>query len=147
VPAPKVVIEEVTALTKELVERFEALLPQLSSSTVPDSELLRAVIASSATTLLVGRVDNEIFGMCTLVTFTIPTGIRCWIEDVVVDEGARGHGLGAAIVTEAIQLARSRGAKSVDLTSRPGRLEANRLYERLGFERRETNVYRYGLEP
>ena len=144
--APKVVIEEVTALSTELIERFKVLVPQLTATSAPDPELLSAAIASTATTVLVGRVDDEICGMCTLVTFMLPTGTRCWIEDVVVDEGARGHGLGAAIVSEAVRLAKAHGAKSVDLTSRPSRLEANRLYERLGFERRETNVYRFKLE-
>lgn len=133
-------------LTAELADELCALLPQLSTSAIPDPVLLKAVVDSPATTLLVGRVDGQTVGMCTLVTYTIPTGVRCWIEDVVVDDSARGHGVGAALVDAAIAQAKAVGAKTVDLTSRPSRVAANRLYERLGFTRRETNVYRFSLE-
>jgi ribosomal protein S18 acetylase RimI-like enzyme len=84
-------------------------------------------------------------GSLTLATFPIPTGVRAWIEDVVVDSGARGHGVGEALNRAAIDEARSRGAITVELTSRPSRESANRLYLRLGFEPRETNVYRYTI--
>jgi ribosomal protein S18 acetylase RimI-like enzyme len=84
--------------------------------------------------------------MLTLVTFPIPTGLRAWIEDVVVDETARGQGVGAALTEEAVRRARTVGARTVDLTSRPTRQAANRLYERLGFELRETNAYRYATQ-
>jgi len=80
-----------------------------------------------------------------LVTFRIPTGIRAWIEDVVVDESARGHGVGEALNQAAIQEARQKGAVTVDLTSRPSREAANRLYQRIGFVQRDTNVYRFSL--
>ena len=79
------------------------------------------------------------------MVFPIPTGTRAWIEDVVVDEAARGSGMGAALNQAALDHARLRGAKTVDLTSRPSREAANRLYQRLGFEPRETNVYRLTL--
>jgi ribosomal protein S18 acetylase RimI-like enzyme len=82
-------------------------------------------------------------GALTLVMFPIPTGTRAWIEDVVVDESARGRGVGAALTREAVRLARAEGARTVDLTSRPSRGAANRLYERLGFEQRESTVFRY----
>ncbi len=77
--------------------------------------------------------------------FRIPTGMRAWIEDVVVDEAARGQGVGEALNREALRLAKERGAITVDLTSRPSREAANRMYQRLGFTQRETNVYRYDL--
>jgi len=80
--------------------------------------------------------------MMTLVVFRIPTGVRAWIEDVVVDEAARGRGVGEALNRVAIQRAHDAGARTVDLTSRPSREAANRLYSRLGFEQRDTNVYR-----
>ena len=90
--------------------------------------------------------DGTIVGSLTLVVFPIPTGSRAWIEDVVVDEAARGAGVGAALNQAALDHARALGAKTVDLTSRPSREAANRLYQRLGFEPRETNVYRYELD-
>ena len=144
--APRVIIETAATLTDELAGELSALIPLLSTSTTPDPAVLKSVVDSSATTLLVGRVDGQTVGMCTLVTYTIPTGVRCWIEDVVVDDQARGHGVGAALVDAAIAQARAVGAKTVDLTSRPSRIAANRLYKRLGFEQRATNVYRYSLE-
>jgi ribosomal protein S18 acetylase RimI-like enzyme len=89
------------------------------------------------------RVDGEIMGALTLVMFPIPTGTRAWIEDVVVDEAARGRGVGAALTQEAVRLAREQGARTVDLTSRPSRGAANRLYQRLGFEIRDSQVFRH----
>jgi ribosomal protein S18 acetylase RimI-like enzyme len=85
-------------------------------------------------------------GSLTLATFRIPTGVRAWIEDVVVDSSARGHGVGEALNIAAIEEARARGAITVELTSRPSREAANRLYQRLGFVARETNVYRYTIK-
>jgi ribosomal protein S18 acetylase RimI-like enzyme len=84
-------------------------------------------------------------GSLTLAVFRIPTGLRAWIEDVVVDESARGQGVGEALNRAALDRAAALGAVTVDLTSRPSRAAANRLYQRLGFEPRETNVYRYDL--
>lgn len=127
----------------ELVEAFGRLLPQLSRSAAAlDAEQIRAIGAWPGNRLLVARVDGAIAGTLTLVVFPIPTGLRAWIEDVVVDESARGHGVGAALTQEAVRLARAEGAKTVDLTSRPSRAAANRLYERLGFQMRESKVYR-----
>jgi len=93
--------------------------------------------------LLVARLDGRIVGSLTLALFRIPTGMRAWIEDVVVDEAARGHGVGDALNRAALEIAAERGARTVDLTSRPSREAANRLYRRLGFQPRETNVYRF----
>lgn len=129
-----------------LVEAMQRLVPQLSrTSPPPDARALAAIVASPASDLLVARLvdGGEIVGSLTLVTFSIPTGIRSWIEDVVVDEAARGQGVGEALNRFALELARGKGAKTVDLTSRPSREAANRLYQRLGFEARDTNVYRY----
>jgi ribosomal protein S18 acetylase RimI-like enzyme len=95
--------------------------------------------------LFIARVDGQIVGSLTLATFRIPTGLRAWIEDVVVDDSARGHGVGAALNVAALDEARQRGAVTVDLTSRPSREAANKLYKKLGFVERETNVYRYTL--
>lgn len=138
------VIEIAERVDDELVDAMARLIPQLSrSSPPPDAEVLRSIVEGGATSMLLARIDGRIAGSLTLVVFPIPTGIRAWIEDVVVDDAARGHGVGAALNVRAIELAAELGAKTVDLTSRPSREAANRLYQRLGFVARETNVYRY----
>ena len=131
--------------TQELVEAFARLTPQLSrSAPAPGLAELTEIVESPACHLLIARdKDGGIVGSLTLVLFRIPTGMRAWIEDVVVDGEARGKGVGEALNRFAIDLAAEHGARSVDLTSRPSREAANRLYRRLGFEPRETNVYRY----
>ena len=127
-----------------LRDAVATLIPQLSSSSPPpDLELLDRIIADPATTLLLARQDDLLVGMLTLAVFQTPTGVRAWIEDVVVDDAARGAGVASALVEVALDLAGAGGARTVDLTSRPSREAANRLYLRLGFELRETNVYRY----
>ena len=142
-----VTVQAVTEVDDELVLAFERLTPQLSSSNPPPTrDELEEIVASPATVLFVaGDGDNPILGSLTLALFRIPTGLRAWIEDVVVDESARGTGVGAALNEAALDHARSVGARTVDLTSRPSRDAANRLYQRLGFVERETNVYRYEL--
>lgn len=139
-------VEIARSVDDELVGAFERLVPQLSSSNPPPSrEQLEEIVASGSTVLFVARVDGRIMGSLTLATFRIPTGLRAWIEDVVVDGDARGHGVGEALNLAALEEARRRGAVTVDLTSRPSREAANRLYRRLGFVARETNVYRFDL--
>lgn len=142
---PVTEVEVVTAVTDELVAAVGRLVGQLSTSAAPPTRAdLDRIASSPATSLLIAR-DSEggIIGMLTLATFPIPTGIRAWIEDVVVDEGARGQGVGEALSRRALDLAVEAGAKTVELTSRPSREAANRLYRRLGFQVRDTNVYRY----
>jgi ribosomal protein S18 acetylase RimI-like enzyme len=141
-------VESVSEVTSELVEAMERLVPQLSSSSPPPTEReLTAIVTSRATVLFVARDDDgTILGSLTLALFRIPTGMRAWIEDVVVDAAARGRGVGEALNLAAIEQARRAGARTVDLTSRPSREAANRLYRRLGFEARETNVYRFSME-
>ena len=138
-------IEIVDHPTAEVVEALARLLPQLSSATPPDAAALTTIM-SAGSTLFVARVDGTIVGSLTLVLYRIPTGLKAWIEDVVVDEAARGHGVGAALNLAALDEARRRGAKAVSLTSRPSRAAANRLYQRIGFSARDTNVYRFSLE-
>ncbi len=161
-------------VTDDLYEAVGRLLPQLSSSAPPLSRSeLDEIVGSSATTLLVAcddghepaapnpgvsaqeptrngggqgaDPDGPIVGILTLVTFRLPTGVRAWIEDVVVDTTSRGRGIGEALTQAAVELAGAKGALTVDLTSRPSRESANRLYMRVGFELRNTNVYRYRL--
>jgi ribosomal protein S18 acetylase RimI-like enzyme len=141
-------IVEATEVTPELVEAFARLIPQLSSSNPPPTaEELADLVASPASQLLLAVDDDgrTILGSLTLAMFRIPTGLRAWIEDVVVDGAARGRGVGEALNQEALRRAAAGGATTVDLTSRPSREAANRLYQRLGFTRRETNVYRFDL--
>jgi ribosomal protein S18 acetylase RimI-like enzyme len=143
-------VEEATSFTSDLREAFDRLTPQLSQSNPPptDSELAE-IIASPATVLFVARDDDDgdrVVGSLTLALFRIPTGLRAWIEDVVVDESVRGRGVGDALNRAALERAAAEGARTVDLTSRPSREAANRLYRRLGFVERETNVYRVTLE-
>lgn len=143
-PDGLVTIEECTEVTDELVDAMLGLIPQLSNSAPPPgADVLATITDSPACHLLLARDDTGILGSLTLVVFPIPTGVRAWIEDVVVDGEARGKGVGDSLNRYAIELADSLGAKTVDLTSRPTREAANRLYKRMGFEQRDTNVYRY----
>ena len=140
-------IREATEVDDALVAAMARLVPQLSTSIpAPDAAALSAIVASDASVLLLAEEDGEVVGAMTLVVFTIPTGVRAWIEDVVVDEAARGRGVGDALNRAAIERAREAGARTVDLTSRPSREAANHLYRRLGFEQRDTNVYRLDLQ-
>lgn len=142
-----VTVDVATEVTPELVEAFNRLVPQLSSSNPPPSEAeLAELVGSPTTTVFVARAeDGAIAGTLTLCTFRIPTGVRAWIEDVVVDDAARGQGVGKALTLAALDESRRRGARTVDLTSRPSRQAANGLYQGLGFQLRETNVYRYDV--
>lgn len=140
-------ISVVESVSDELVTAIASLLPQLSSASPPSPAELSAIVDSPATSLLVARDGEAVVGTLTLAVFRIPTGVRAWIEDVVVDGAARGRGVGEALTLEALAIARAAGARSVELTSRPTREAANRLYRRLGFEERETNVLRLTLDP
>jgi len=131
----------------ELVEAFARLIPQLSSSSPPPSrEVLTQLVDNPSTVLFMARVDGVLLGSLTLAFYRIPTGLKAWIEDVVVDTDARGRGVGALLNRAALDEARRRGAKDVSLTSRPSREAANRLYLRLGFVARETNMYRFSFD-
>ncbi|MGN6679191.1 MAG: GNAT family N-acetyltransferase [Streptosporangiaceae bacterium] len=142
-------IEVLQKVTGEVVEAFGRLLPQLSTSARPlDADALTVIAGAESNSVLIARVGGEIVGTLTLVIFAIPTGVRAWIEDVIVDEAARGKEFGGkrvgeALTAEAIAIARDAGAKTVDLTTRPSRVAAGKLYERLGFVQRNSRVYRY----
>ena len=133
-----------SSTTEKVHEAFDRLLPQLSSSSQPLSlEEIQKLLAHDCLHLVCALDEDErILGMLSLVVFDIPTGRRAWIEDVVTDQAARGQGVGQSLVNAAVEHARELGAKTVDLTSRPTREAANRLYRRVGFLQRETNVYR-----
>lgn len=137
-------VEVLREVTDEVVEAFARLVPQLSKTTAPpDRAALDRIVSSPAATVLLARTDGRIVGALTLIMFVIPTGLRARIEDVVVDESARGQGIGEALSLEAISIARAAGARNVDLTTRPSRVAAGRLYEKIGFQPRETRVYRF----
>ena len=147
-------VELITAATPEIHEAMGRLLPQLSRSAAPMSEAdVQRFLSQDSVHLFAFRPaeadaqgNRPILGMLSLVAFEIPTGVRAWVEDVVVDEAARGQGAGFALVEAAVEHAKKVGARTVDLTSRPSREAANRLYQRAGFQLRETNVYRVTLE-
>ncbi|MDQ6837698.1 MAG: GNAT family N-acetyltransferase [Actinomycetota bacterium] len=151
-------ISEAHDVTDELVDAIARLLPQLSrSAPAPDAVILEEMVRSPAIHLLVARETlggdagggsdaGPIVGTLTLALFRIPTGVRAWIEDVIVDESVRGQGGGEALSRYALDLARQAGARTVELTSRASREAANRLYVRIGFQVRDTNVYRYDLD-
>jgi ribosomal protein S18 acetylase RimI-like enzyme len=144
-----ITVREAEAVDDALWDAAARLVPQLSPSSPPPTlEQLRRIVEDPATTLLVatnGGGEAQVVGMLTLAIFMVPTGVRAWIEDVVVDDDARGAGVASALVAAALERAQEEGARTVDLTSRPHREAANRLYLRLGFARRETNVYRRTL--
>ncbi len=137
-------IFEITEADDATLDAVNRLLPQLSkSSKIINWSTLQKLTNSECTRLYVAKEGDTIFGMLSLVVFSIPTGTKAWIEDVVVDERARGKGVGKELMNHALNVAKELGAKSADLTSRPSREAANKLYQAIGFEGRETNVYRY----
>lgn len=137
-------IERVTKVDMSLVKEFERLIPQLiDKEEYPSYERLKAVVESDNTQLLVAIDNGNVIGTLTLIFNQIPSGLRVWIEDVVVDKEARGKGVGTALIQYALKSARDNGAEKVDLFSHPRRIAANRLYQRAGFEIRESNPYRY----
>lgn len=139
-----ITVDVVTDVTEDVIAAMTHLLPQLSASAaIPSREQLHEIVSANATSLLLARLDGHVVGMLTLASFRIPSGVRAWIEDVVVDTAARGRGVGELLTRAAIEIAESKGARTVELTSRPAREAANRLYSRLGFQPRDTNVYRY----
>ncbi|ANS69261.1 hypothetical protein SLINC_7037 [Streptomyces lincolnensis] len=140
-------VEPAGSADQELVDAFARMLPQLSSTAARlDLAAVERILSCDANTVLVARADDRIVGTLTLVMFPVPSGLRARIEDVVVDHAARGHGVAGLLTHEALRLAREAGARTVDLTSRPDRAAANRVYERLGFRQRESTVYRVPLK-
>ena len=137
-------VEEVTSVTEELRAAMRRLVPQLTIKTPPGDAELNALVKSDSSTLVVARNgEGVIVGMACVVVYRVPTGVRAIIEDVVVDNEARGQGLGEALTRRCLNIARARNAAHVTLTSNPAREAANRLYRRMGFTLRDTNSYIY----
>ena len=136
------IVERATDASGELVAAFARLVPQLTTRTSPrGGAVIERVLADPRAVQLVARDGGAIVGVLTLLVFELPTGLKARIEDVIVDERARGQGVGEALVAEAQRLAEEAGVIAIELTTARQREAANRLYARLGFERRETNVY------
>jgi ribosomal protein S18 acetylase RimI-like enzyme len=144
----EIVIARVAEVDDELVGAWGKLMPQLSTTApAPTRGELAGIVATAGQVLLTARdAGGPLVGALCLTIYRIPTGVQARLDDVVVDEGARGRGIGEALSRAAIAIARDAGARVVALTSHPRRVAANRLYQRLGFERRETNVYALRLE-
>ena len=140
-------VEEFHGDAAELARALSVLVPQLSKSNPPPAvDDVAAMLKSDATTQFVARTDDGVIvGVATLATFRIPTGLRAWIEDVIVDGSVNGQGIGSALTRAMIDKARALGCTTVDLTSRPSREAANHMYKKLGFELRDTNTYRFDL--
>ena len=147
-PSPRgpITVDVVRSVDDDLVEAAARLIPQLSSSApVPGLAELGELVKAAGTTLIVAREGRAIVGMLTLHTFLAATGIHAWIQDLVVDKDAKGRGVSELLTREAVRLGIEQGARTAELTSRPSHLGAGRLYERIGFERRQTHLYRYRL--
>jgi ribosomal protein S18 acetylase RimI-like enzyme len=142
-------IERVYEITDELAQAFQHLVPQLTTKHPPPSLVeLQALISFPGSVLLVARngAGGPIVGSATLSILHTPTGIHARLEDVVVDDSMRGKGIGGALTQEVLRLAKESGADYIALTSNPKREAANRLYQRVGFQKWETNVYRLDLK-
>jgi GNAT superfamily N-acetyltransferase len=141
------VLYEVEEFTGRLLEAFTRLIPQLDSfATIPDEQHLRKIIESDVATIIIAEVEGRIIGTLTLLVFQIPTGLRAWIEDVVVDKNFRGAGVGEALNRKALSLAKEKNVTMVQLTSIPNRKAATRLYKRIGFKPLATKLYHYSLD-
>lgn len=139
-------IEQLTHIDDAAFEAFKELIPQLTGNdNFPSREELEKVLQAKNSFIFVARENHKILGTLTLVIYHIPTGGRAWIEDVVVSESARGKGVASSLLKYAINTAKENGIERIDLTSRPFRVGANKLYQKLGFEIRETNYYRLSL--
>ena len=140
-------IEVVTQADEELYQAFQSLIPQLTNNNPPPSlNDLTAIVQDASSTLLVARnKEQKIVGTLTLAAYRVPSGVRSMIEDVVVDNSARGQGIGEALVKRAIEVAREKGVQYISLTSSSVREAANRLYMKVGFKKRETNAYQMKL--
>jgi len=141
-------IEILERVTDEVIAAFRNLTPQLNTEVSPPGRKeLQEILDSGCTQIFLARNDqDEIVGTLALVTFRTPNGLHAWIEDVVVDQEVRGQGIGEALSRAALSVAGERGVSDVNLTSRPEREAANRLYRRLGFQLRQSNLYRLRLE-
>ena len=136
-------IIEIQIYSPEYHEAMQRFLDQLTSNPMTlTEEMFKELLASSNSYLFFLMQDGQIAGMLTVGIYYSPTGGKAWIEDVVVDEAFRGEGLSKLLVAHAIEFTKSKQVPSLMLTSNPKRIVANKLYQAMGFSRKETNVYR-----
>ena len=136
-------IVEIDSYSAEYHEAMQRFLDQLTTNPIKLTEtMFRQLIESANSHLFFLMKGEEIAGMLTVGIYFSPTGGKAWIEDVVVDQAFRGQGLSKLLVAHAIEFTRSQGIPSLMLTSNPKRIAANKLYQTMGFNRKETNVYR-----
>lgn len=139
-------ILQVKKIASDIYEAFQRLIPQLDNTVpIPTKEKLIKIISSPSAYLFIAQDQNKIIGTFTLIVYNTPTGDYAYLEDLVVDENSRGKGIGKKLILTALKIAKDKGVKVVNLTSRPSRKTANRLYKKIGFTRRETNVFRYNI--
>ena len=137
-------VRRISRYSEDIFNAILRLLPQLSADAkLPTKELVKKMLNSKNSYLLVAELnDGNIIGMLTIGTYLIPSKMKVWIEDVVIDESYRGKGIGKELTLFAIEYSKSLGAEVIELTSKPARIEANKLYQHLGFVKHETNMYR-----
>lgn len=140
-------IKDIAIVDENVINAFNRLLPQLTNDIqMPSKEYLQSLAESENTHLIIAYDGNVIIGTTTLIINKLPSGIKAWIEDVIVDDTVRGKGVGKQLVNFAIKLAKEKGIKKIDLTSNPQRVAANGLYIKLGLKKRDTNMYRFMVE-
>ncbi len=138
-----IVIEPVTKVTAEIQEAIKRLTPKIGNNYKPlHDEDIAEMVASPNTTIIIARFDQKIVGMITLLVYRIPYVKKAYLDDLVIDEEYRGNGIAKQLMQKAMDLAKEKGASYIDLTARPRREEGNSLYEKFGFKKRDTNVYR-----
>lgn len=139
-------IRRMTTLDAGLEEALARLLPQLSGGLrAPSREALGRLLAQPCAALLAALDGERIVGVLTLVWYDVPSGRKGWVEDVVVDAGERGRGVGRRLVEKALELARSEGVQHLMLTSNPARRAAHALYRTCGFEEVGSTLFRFDM--
>jgi Predicted acetyltransferase len=139
-------INQLTVESQEILNKINSLLNVLTADArVLTFDDLVEILNSDNTAVFIAEEDGKIVGMMTFVTYRIPSGLKAWIEDVAVDTSKQGKGIGKALIERAIEYAKQLNISKVDLTTAPFRVAANALYQKLGFVKRETNVYRLML--
>jgi len=141
-------IREIKEYQPEIQDAIGKLSTQLTGKEYKvGKERIEAIISDENSHLIVALNDKGfVLGMATVGIYNSPTGKKGWIEDVVVDEGSRGQGIGENLINFAVEFAKNQQADVVMLTSKPERITANKLYKKLGFQLKETNVYRLPLK-
>lgn len=141
-------ITKLTRVSSETLKDIKALVVQLrenpSDHRVTMSHL-KEIVAGRKIVCMVAKDGKKIVGMATVYILQKFGKRVAHVEDVVVDSAYRGQGLGEKLVLATVDTARAKKVITLTLTSRPTNIAANKLYQKLGFERYETNVYKMKL--